>query len=77
MSHVLRFDTTGLVGCLYTEVIDLRSLGRLQVRRATDIGFNGLTQEWETKDLSTGEALFSDPSRETCIRWEHDNLQPE
>lgn len=77
MTHILRFDTAGLIGCLYTEVIDLRSLGKLQVRRATDIAFNNLTQEWETKDLSTGEVFFSNPSRDACIRWEHENLQPD
>lgn len=77
MSHVLRFDTTGLIGCLYTEAIDLRSLGKLQITRATNIAFNVRTQEWETKDLSTGEALFSHPSREACIRWEHEHLQPD
>jgi Na+(H+)/acetate symporter ActP len=77
MSHVLRFDTTGLIGCLYTEMINLASLGKLKVTRATEINFNEGKQQWEATDISTGEALFSDPSRDACIRWEHENLQPD
>ena len=76
MSPTLRFDAAGNVGCLYTEAIDLRVLGRLQVVRATDIRFNGLTQEWETHDADGDEVLFSNTSRAECLRWEHDNLQP-
>ncbi|MES2657192.1 MAG: hypothetical protein V4689_01170 [Verrucomicrobiota bacterium] len=77
MKSILRFTTSGLVGCLYTEEIDLQQLGRLQVVRATDIRFNDHSQEWETCHANTGEVLFSDPSRTQCLQWEHDNLQPQ
>ena len=76
MTSVLRFDKKGMIGCLYTEVIDLRSLGRLEVSRATDIAFNKATQQWETKAVATGEVLFADPSRAACLSWERENLMP-
>ncbi len=77
MKSTLRFHPSGQIGCLYTEVINLRVLGRLHVVRATDIRFNDQTQQWETRHADTGEVLFSNRSRAECLRWEQDNLQPQ
>lgn len=76
MTHVLRFDSKGRIDCLYTEAIDLGSLGRLEIRRATDIRFKTGSQQWEVHDDQTDETLFADPSRDACLRWENANLQP-
>jgi hypothetical protein len=76
MRTTLRFDDAGRVACLYTEAVDLRALGRLQVVRATDIRFNDRTQRWEVHHADNDEVLFSDPSRAECIAWEQDHLQP-
>lgn len=76
MKSVLRFDTGGHVGCLYTDLLDLRLLGPLFVVRATEITFNGDTQQWDVCHAGTGEVLHSDPSRGECLRWEQENLQP-
>jgi hypothetical protein len=70
---VLKFDPTGNGHCLYTEAIDLSSLGALDIVRASTIEFNNQTQEWEVKNLE-GESLFSHPSRQTCLDWEHQHL---
>ncbi len=75
MSQTLRFDPGGRIGCLYTEAIDLRALGRLEIFRATDIRFNPTTQQWDVHDAGTGRRLHSDPSRNECLRWEQLNLQ--
>jgi hypothetical protein len=75
MSQTLRFHPGGHIDCLYTEVIDLRALGRLEVVRATDIQFNETIQQWEVHDAGTGQVLFSHPSRTECLRWEQLNLQ--
>jgi hypothetical protein len=75
-ASTLRFDPGGHIGCLYTEAIDLRALGRLQVVRATDIRFNPTIQQWDVHAADTGRLLHSDPSREACLAWEHSNLQP-
>ena len=76
MNSILRFDPGGHIGCLYTEAIDLRALGRLTVVRATDIRFNPDTQQWDVHAADTGQVLFSDASRNECLRWEQTNLQP-
>jgi len=76
MKTTLRFNPGGHIGCLYTEAIDLRALGRLQVVRATDIRFNATTQQWDVHDAATGHVLFSHPSRHACLQWELQNLQP-
>ena len=72
----LRFSPAGSVACLYTEAVDLRALGRLQVVRATDIRFSVESQQWEVHCATTGRTLHCNPSREACLTWEKENLQP-
>lgn len=76
MSTTLRFDPQGGIDCLYTEAVDLRSLGRLHVVRATSIVFDPDEQRWEVRCAAFGKLLFADPSRAACLAWEHANLQP-
>lgn len=78
MKTTLRFDPGGQIGCLYTEAIDLRVLGKLAVTRATDIGFNPQTQQWDVHAAgeNSDQVLFSNPSRSECLAWENENLQP-
>jgi hypothetical protein len=76
MSQTLRFSPGGHIDCLYTEAIDLRELGRLQVFRATDIRFCERTQLWKVRCATTGKLLHCDPSREACLTWESANLGP-
>lgn len=70
----LRLSPDGRIDCLYTEAIDLRALGRLEVVRATEIVFDPESQCWEVRSFAFGGLLFSDPSREACLRWERENL---
>jgi hypothetical protein len=70
----ITFNPNGTASCLYTELIDLHSLGSLEVTRASQIEFNNDTQQWEVKDL-TGQVLFSHAQRKECIEWEHQNLR--
>ena len=72
----LRFHPGGRIDCMYTEAIDLRALGRLQVFRATDIRFCEKSQQWKVRCAATGKLLHSDPSREACLAWERANLGP-
>ena len=77
MNATLRFTPGGHIDCLYTEAIDLRTLGRLHVVRATDIRFNDSTQRWDVHEFGTAAVLFSHSSRAECLHWEHQNLQPQ
>jgi len=54
--------------CLHTELIDLASLGMLEVRRATEIKFDNRIQEWVVK--IGGRRLHSHESRDECLCWE-------
>lgn len=67
---VLKFDPAGNGHCLFTEAIDLSSLGALEIVRASSIEFNNQAQEWEVRSPE-GELLFSHPSRHACLTWEH------
>jgi hypothetical protein len=73
MNAVLTIIPNGNISGLYTELIDLSSLGRLEIRRASTIEFNNQTQHWEVKDRR-GTLLFFARSRNACLEWEHGNL---
>ena len=68
---VIRFLEDGTGEALYTEEIDLQQLGLLEVARATEIEFHDSTQRWEVFDY-TGRVVFSAPSRQCCLEWEHE-----
>lgn len=66
-SLVFRADGTA-VG-LYTEIIDLQSLGILRIERVSRIVFDDSRQVWRVKD-KRGFPLFTSPSRQECLDWE-------
>ena len=72
----ITFDTAGTGHCLYSEVIPLQTIGRLSCRRATDIEFHAETQRWQVRHADDRKLLFSDPSRDRCLKWERENLDP-
>ena len=67
---VLTFKPDGMVVGIYTEAIRLAAIGTLKINRLTEIEFNNSTQEWEARDR-IGTVLFSNPSRQRCMEWEH------
>jgi hypothetical protein len=70
---VLTVDSSGNGSCLYSELIDLHSIGSLEVTRATTIEFNNKSQFWEVKD-TRGIVLYFNRSRTACLSWEHQDL---
>jgi hypothetical protein len=71
--HALRFSPTGEGAGLYTDRIDLRLIGTLDVCRASQVEFEPASQVWEVSDF-TGHIVFAHPSREACLRWERETL---
>jgi hypothetical protein len=69
MHASLTFDPQGTITGLYTELIELNQLGRLEITRASTIEFNASSQQWEVKDAE-GVILHSNPSRSRCVEWE-------
>ena len=70
MTHVLTFETSGIGRCLYTEQVDLNTLGKLEIRRASEIEFNNQSQEWEVRNPEK-QLLYSHASRAMCLNWEN------
>jgi len=73
LPEVIHFNPDGTGAGLFTELIDLREIGSLEVVRASEIEFNDTTQQWEVFDY-TGKRVYTDPSRETCLRWERQHF---
>ena len=72
----ISFNPNGTAQCLWTEVLPLHELGRLEIHRATNIEFNNADQNWEVIDRR-GRARFIARSRSACLEWENVNLQPD
>jgi hypothetical protein len=70
ITAVLKFDPAGNGHGLFTEAIDLSSLGALEIVRASTIEFNNTAQLWEVRNAA-GDLLFSHASRQSCLDWEH------
>ena len=76
MNIQISFNPDGTAHCLWTEVLPLHELGRLQITRATNIEFNNTTQHWEVRD-GKGKVRFIARYRSACLEWEQLNLQPD
>jgi hypothetical protein len=63
----------GTARCLWTEVLPLRELGRLDIQRAFAVEFDDQAQAWRVFDAAD-ECLYCSPSRETCLAWERQYL---
>lgn len=69
----ITFAENGTGHCLYTERLDLKEIGSLRVKRASNIEFDDARQLWVVSDLE-GRELYSNGSRDKCVGWEGKNL---
>ena len=72
----LTFTPDGLGHCLYGEAIDLSRLGPLTCRRASHLEFNETAQQWEVLTADGQSVLFHSRSRQSCLDWEREHLDP-
>ncbi len=61
----------GTVQGLYTEAIDLASVGPLRIERASMIEFDNPAQLWRVFDRR-GRCIHSTASRTECLQWEQE-----
>lgn len=69
---IITFPPDGTAKCLYTEDIDLRQLGRLDIKRATTI--EPYRDGWKATILGEG-GFFWAPTRQQCLDWERQYLE--
>lgn len=76
MEIVLEIDKEGNVHGLYTDEIDLFSVGRVtNVHKASNVEFNETEQVWEVLSLE-GKVLHRNINREAAINWEIIQFSP-
>ncbi len=73
--HALIFSPDGSGRGLYTELIDLETIGDLSIQRASEIEFDNEAQLWGVTLPDSVEPMFRHPSRQACLDWERDYLQ--
>ena len=73
MNITLTFTPDGTGHGIYTEALDLGTIGSLQIKRATHIEFDNRAQYWRVRDPD-GFALYNSPSRQQCLDWERQYL---
>ena len=67
----MSFDPSGDARCVYTDAIELQSIGALTIERASCVEFNAQKQIWEVRLATCPDSIaFSDVSRKRCIEWE-------
>lgn len=67
---VFDIDEEGSLHGLYTDEIDLFSIGRVtEVRKASNVEFNESEQVWEVSSLE-GKVLYQNSNRQKAIDWE-------
>ena len=69
------FDADGTVRCLHSDLLPLREIGSMTVRRASNVEFNESSQQWEVLHLRTGAIMFASAVRAECLAWEDDNWE--
>lgn len=69
-TNTLVFDRDGTGHALYTEAIDLASIGELRMKRASSVEFDESIQKWTV--LVDARIIFAHASRAECLRWEHE-----
>ncbi len=70
----LQILENGTVQGLYTELIDLSSLGRLHIQRASSIEFDNTAQIWRVV-VGDGQCLYCSTSRTDCLNWEMEHFE--
>lgn len=73
MQPIIIIAPNGNARCVWTEVLPLHELGRLDVKRAFAVEFDNQVQAWRVFD-EMGECLYCSPSREICLAWEQKYL---
>jgi hypothetical protein len=66
---ILAFYEDGTARGLFSEQIDLSTIGRLEMARASNVEWNNRWECWQVNDLD-GRQLFTAHSREECLKWE-------
>ena len=69
--NIIHVTPKGARLMIHDDKIPLHTLGKVKVRRISNVNFNEETQKWEVSPVGNpGEILFTHKSRDKCIQWE-------
>lgn len=72
----LRITEDGTIRGLWSDAVDLTSLGTLLVGRASHVEFDAARQCWTVVPAHTRSMVFSSRSRSEALAWEAEHFQP-
>jgi len=73
----IEISKEGNISTLYNDDINLYELGAIRnVRRASEIRFNELFQDWVVVNAKTKEVVYQNKRRDKCVEWEIINFAP-
>lgn len=71
----IEIDQDGLVNCIYTDDIDLFTIGPIiNIKKVSDVEFNIETQMWEV--LVDEKVIYKNTNRQKAIEWEIETFSP-
>lgn len=70
MNHTISIESDGSIQTLWTDKLDLQDLGALSMRRASNIEFCPIGQDWAVFIGDSAIPYYRNRSREACIAWE-------
>ncbi len=77
MLPTIEIDENGNLVTLYDDELDLQNVGKIiNMRRASHVDFNEITQLWEVRSAKTGELVHVDKSYGKAVEWEIINFSP-
>lgn len=67
---VLLVEKTGNITALYSEAIDINTLGNPSIKRWSHIEYDNVNCLWTVRMAGSKKIIHRNASREECLKWE-------
>jgi hypothetical protein len=75
MTITMSISPGGVILYLHTDALDLSSLGRVRIKRASHVEFSNRLQLWTVRWPGKRKPAYYAGSRQECLDWERQQLE--